>query len=251
MSAVRKYALSIAGYDPSGGAGLLADIKTFESNKVYGLGVITANTFQNDSEFKSVDWIPFEKIVGQIEMLKAKFSFEYVKIGLIESLAVLDKIILYLLSHAPDIKIVWDPILKASAGFEFHSSPDRKLLKSICERSYLITPNVPEAVLLGDKKDAVENAKALSQYCNVYLKGGHSEKKVGYDTLFLREGKQFSFRPKEKGVHPKHGSGCVLSSAITSNLAKDEGLHRACLKGKQYTERYLRSNKSLLGYHKI
>ncbi|MGZ3865726.1 MAG: hydroxymethylpyrimidine/phosphomethylpyrimidine kinase [Bacteroidia bacterium] len=251
MSIARKYVLSIAGYDPSGGAGILADIKTFEANKVYGLGVISANTFQNDSEFKSVDWIPVEKIIEQIEVLRKKFSFECVKIGLIQNLEILTAVISYLTSHISHLKIIWDPIMKASAGFDFHKNIDENLLKGICEKIFLITPNVPEAMLLGVSKSEIENAKELSKHCSVYLKGGHAEKKVGYDTLFLKGGKHFSFRPKEKGIQPKHGSGCVLSSAITANLAKGEDLHRACLKGKQYTEKFLRSNKTLLGYHKV
>ena len=251
MVSKRLYVLSIAGFDPSGGAGVLADVKTFESNKVYGLGVISANTFQNDTEFKNVDWISAEKIIEQITILQKRFEFEYVKIGLIENLETLDKIVSYLISKNANTKIIWDPILKASAGFEFHKHMDNALLEKICEQLYLITPNVPEALSLGSFKDAVENAKHLSKYCHMFLKGGHAEKKVGYDTLFLKEGKQFSFRPKTKNIFPKHGSGCVLSSALTSNLAKGEDLQRACLKAKQYTERILSSNKTLLGYHKI
>jgi hydroxymethylpyrimidine/phosphomethylpyrimidine kinase len=251
MNPVRKYVLSIAGFDPSGGAGVLADIKTFESNKVYGLGVISANTFQNDEEFKGVDWVTVDKIIEQIDILKKRFFFEYVKIGLIESLDVLDCIIQQFKIQNSKFKIVWDPILKASAGFEFHKEVDKTLLEKICKELYLITPNVPEALLLGAHNEATESAKQLSQFCNVFLKGGHAEKKVGYDTLFLKEGKQFSFRPKIKNIFPKHGSGCVLSSAITANLAKGEDLHRACLKAKQYTEKLLSSNKTLLGYHKL
>jgi hydroxymethylpyrimidine/phosphomethylpyrimidine kinase len=251
MSSARKYVLSIAGFDPSGGAGILADIKTAESNKVYGLGVISANTFQNDTEFKSVDWIPVQKIIEQIEILRAKFAFEYVKIGLIENLYSLQTVVSHLSSQNPNLKIIWDPILKASAGFEFHKEINKGALEKICKEIYLITPNVPEALSLGEKKDAMENAKQISKFCHVFLKGGHSEKKIGYDTLFLKEGKEFSFRPKGKGIQPKHGSGCVLSSAITANLAKGEDLHRACLKAKQYTEKFLSTNKTLLGYHKL
>ena len=70
MAGNRPYTLSIAGFDPSGGAGILADIKTFEMNKVYGLGVISANTFQTDATFKTVDWIPLNKIMDQIQLLK-------------------------------------------------------------------------------------------------------------------------------------------------------------------------------------
>ncbi len=251
MSIKRPYVLSIAGFDPSGGAGILADIKTFESNKVYGLGVISANTFQNDTEFKNVDWISVEKIIEQISILQKRFEFEYVKIGLIENLEVLDEVISYLNTHISNPKIIWDPILKASTGFEFHKEVDKNLLEKICRQLYLITPNVPEVLSLGSFKEVEENAKQLSQYCNVFLKGGHAEKKIGYDTLFLKEGKQFSFRPKTKNIFPKHGSGCVLSSALTANLAKGEDLQRACLKAKQYTERILSSNKTLLGYHKL
>ncbi len=251
MSTKRPYALSIAGFDPSGGAGILADIKTFESNKVYGLGVISANTFQNDTEFKNADWVSVEKIIEQIAILRKRFEFEYVKIGLIENLEVLNTIISYLNSSIYNPKIIWDPILKASAGFEFHNGLDRNLLEKICKQLFLITPNVPEALLLGSLQNAEGNAKHLSTCCHVFLKGGHAEKKVGYDTLFLKEGKQFSFRPKIKNIFPKHGSGCVLSSAITANLVKGEDLHRACLKAKQYTEFFLSSNKTLLGYHKL
>ncbi len=251
MSPVRKYVLSIAGFDPSGGAGVLADIKTFESSKVYGLGVISANTFQNDEEFKSVDWIAADKIIEQIDILKKRFEFEYIKIGLIENLDALDIIISHLKSKSPNLKIIWDSILKASAGFEFHKEVNKTLLEKICKELYLITPNILEAMQLGKHAEAMENAKHLSQFCNVFLKGGHAEKKVGYDTLYLKEGKQFSFRPKIKDVFPKHGSGCVLSSAITANLAKGENLHRACLKAKQYTEKVLNSNKTLLGFHKL
>jgi hydroxymethylpyrimidine/phosphomethylpyrimidine kinase len=251
MLSKRIYLLSIAGFDPSGGAGVLADVKTFESNKVYGLGVISANTFQNDTEFKNVDWVSAEKIIEQITILQKRFEFEYVKIGLIENLETLDKIVCYLISKNANTKIIWDPILKASAGFEFHKQVDSALLEKIFKQLYIITPNMPEALLLGSFKDATENAKQLSKYCHVFLKGGHAEKKVGYDTLFLKEGKQFSFRPKTKNIFPKHGSGCVLSSAIVANLAKGEDLQRACLKAKQYTERILSSNKTLLGYHKI
>ncbi len=251
MSASRKYVLSIAGFDPSGGAGVLADIKTFESNKVNGLGVISANTFQNDKEFTRVDWIPKEKIIEQISILQKRFEFEYVKIGLIENLETLFQIIEHCKLQTAHCKLIWDPILKASAGFEFHKEINKTLLEKIGKEIYLITPNVPEGLFLGSSKDANENAKHLSKFCNVFLKGGHAENKIGYDTLFLKEGKQFPFRPKVKGIFPKHGSGCVLSSAITANLAKGENLHRACLKAKQYTEKFLQSNKTLLGYHKL
>ncbi len=250
MSRIRPYTLSIAGFDPSAGAGILADIKTFEMNKVYGLGVISANTIQNDGEFKSVDWIAIDKIINQIEILKKRFTVEYIKIGLIESLEILNELIAYLSVSFPNSKISWDPILKASAGFDFHTEIDKKSLETICNKLYLITPNIPEALTLGAYSAPEENAKYLAGFCNVFLKGGHDENKPGRDRLYTKDKKEFSFRPGQKNCFPKHGSGCILSSAITAYLARGFKLHRACLMAKQYTSKTLSGNTGLLAYHK-
>lgn len=247
----RPYALSIAGFDPSAGAGVLADIKVFEANKVYGLGVSTSITFQNENEFAGVEWLTMDSICRQIELVKKNKKIGFAKIGLIENFEILDQIISYLTSCIPNLKIIWDPILKASAGFDFHKKINVQLLENICKRIYLVTPNIPEALLLGNYNDAINNITLLKSYCNVYLKGGHSEENKGRDFLFTTEGKQFSFRAKQKNVFPKHGSGCVLSSAITANLAKGYHLHAACLRAKSYTERFLTSNKTLAGFHKL
>jgi hydroxymethylpyrimidine/phosphomethylpyrimidine kinase len=251
MSELRPVVLSIAGLDPSGGAGLLADIKTVEAHKVYGLGVVSANTVQNDITFEKAEWMKLEMMTEQIELLRKRFQIKFVKIGLIENMKILDQLISNLKVQIPDSKITWDPVLKASAGFEFHKNIDQVNLEKICSAIYLITPNIHEGIALGKTENAMENAKALSKFCNVFLKGGHREIKKGYDHLFTVEGKEFSFRPKLKNVSEKHGSGCVLSSAITANLAKGFSLHQSCLRGKEYTARFLASNTTLSGYHKI
>ena len=247
----RPYVLSIAGFDPSGGAGVLADVKTFEANKVYGFGVMSALTFQNDSEFEKVEWIPLEKIMEQISVLQKRFQFDYIKIGLIENLEVLNQLILNLKSNISNPKIIWDPILKATAGFDFHNEINKKLLEEICKNIFLITPNMEEIRILMNENDELKAAQDLSSFCNVFLKGGHNENDLGRDFLFSTEGKEFSFRAKQKVEVGKHGSGCVLSSAIIANLARGYKLHRACLRAKQYTAEFLNSNKNLLGYHKI
>jgi len=249
MSTQRPYVLSIAGFDPSGGAGILADVKTFEANKVYGMSVMTGNTFQNESEFESVDWIPREKIIKQLEILNKKYKFEFAKVGLVESLETLSTLVSHLKSHISSL--IWDPILEASAGFEFHKTIEKEKLKSILQHIYLLTPNTEEAIALTGINDPMKAAEELSKHCNVYLKGGHNEKNKGKDFLYTTEGKQFSFNPKLKNTFSKHGSGCVLSSAIAANLANGYKLNKACLRGKQYTERFLTSNKSLLGNHKL
>jgi len=250
MKENRPYVLSIAGFDPSAGAGILADIKTIENNEAYGLGVISALTYQNDNAFEKVEWMSVSQIIEQLEVLQKRFSFEYIKIGLIQNLEILNQLISYLISHISYLKIIWDPILKASAGFEFHKKVNLKLLEDICKQLYLITPNINEACELGRFNNAQQNAEYLSSFCNVYLKGGHDEENTGRDILFLKNKKQLVFEASQKNISPKHGSGCVLSSAITANLAKGMNIENACAEGKKYVSAFLASNDSLLGYHK-
>jgi len=145
MTGTRPIALSIAGFDPSGGAGLLADSKTFEANAVYGLGVVSALTWQNDIAFEKVEWIPPEKIGQQLRVLQARFSLRYVKIGLVENAGVLLQLTRWIREHAPGAVIVWDPVLKASAGFSFHDRIAPALLEEILQQVDCITPNLPEA----------------------------------------------------------------------------------------------------------
>jgi hydroxymethylpyrimidine/phosphomethylpyrimidine kinase len=251
MAKIRPVVLSIAGLDPSGGAGLFADVKTFEAHKVYGLGIASANTFQNDIEFLKTEWIALDKIIEQFDLLQKRSPIDHIKIGLIESLNVLSNLVRMLKSKNKDVKIIWDPILKASAGLEFHKTIDISLLENICKEIYMITPNMPEAIKLGKNSEAFQNAKHLSKFCNVFLKGGHDQKNIGRDFLFVKDGKEFSFRSKTKEKVEKHGSGCVLSSAITANLAKGFKIHPSCLRAKDYTTNFLLSNKTLLGYHKL
>ncbi len=261
MAKERPCVLSIAGFDPSGGAGVLADIKTFEQHKVLGMGVVTGLTFQNDSKFDGVKWIEVDEIIKQIDVLTRKFKFEYVKIGMVQGLETLEKIIANCQLSIANCKIIWDSILKASAGpsyakaseggFEIHKDFEKEKLISILKNIFLITPNIDEIRILTGEKDEMKAAKELSKYCNVFLKGGHRKEKQGRDYLFTTDGKVFSFRPKKISAYPKHGSGCVLSSAIIANLARGNNLQRSCLKAKDYVTKFLLSNKSLLGHHKI
>lgn len=263
MPKERPCVLSIAGFDPSGGAGILADIKTFEQHKVQGMGVVTGLTFQNDSEFEGVKWIETAEIEKQIEILCRKFKFKFVKIGMIKDLNTVNEIISFCRLQTANCRLVWDPIVKASAGFEIHKKVEKEKLIEICKNIFLITPNMDEIKILTGEQDEMKAAKELSKHCNVFLKGGHSKDKKGRDYLFLspsggnhRLGAQlegedyFSFRPKKIATHRKHGSGCVLSSSIAANLANGLSLQRSCLKAKDYVTKFLRNNKTLLGHHK-
>jgi hydroxymethylpyrimidine/phosphomethylpyrimidine kinase len=268
MPEKRPYVLSIAGFDPSGGAGIIADIKTFEAYKVYGLGVCSALTFQNDENFEGVDWISFENIIKQIDVLHKKYRIDWIKIGLIENFDIFEKLVLYLKEIFKSCKIIWDPILEATAGFTFHHDIEIKKLGSLAENLFLIIPNWDEIQKLYPGMEPLDGAKRLSKYCNVFLKGGHNIKTPGRDYLFLSDSinsssknhletknnkkiNPFSFRPKEIIKYPKHGSGCVLSAAITANLARGYKLHKACLRSKGYITNFLLSSDGLLGFHKI
>ncbi len=259
MPKERPCVLSIAGFDPSGGAGILADIKTFEQHKVLGMGVVTGLTFQNDSEFDGVKWMETNEIIKQIEVLSRKFKFQFVKVGMIKDLKTLNEIISFSRLQTADCQLIWDSILKASAGpsyakaseggFEIHKDFEKEKLISILKNIFLVTPNIDEIRILTGEKDEMKAAKELSKYCNVFLKGGHSKEEPGRDYLFTTDGKVFSFRPKKISAYPKHGSGCVLSSAIIANLARGNNLQRSCLKAKDYVTKFLMSNKFLLGHH--
>jgi hydroxymethylpyrimidine/phosphomethylpyrimidine kinase len=248
MAEVKNHVLSIAGFDPCGGAGILADVKTFEANKVSGIAVVSALTFQNDSEFDRVKWVSIDEILQQYDVLKRRFKFSVVKIGLVESFDVLEAILAYLKATTSDCLFIWDPILKASAGFEFHKNIDHHRIIKFLKNFSLITPNTDEIKLLTGIDNEMEAAKELTNYCPVLLKGGHSKKEPGTDYLFMKN-KIEQLKPYGFDVSPKHGSGCVLSSAIASQLAKGEKTLDACLKAKEYTERFLSSNTTLLGTH--
>ncbi len=240
----RSHILTIAGFDPSGGAGVLADVKTFEQHKLLGMAVNTANTVQNDADFRAVNWLTEDEIFGQLEILLERFRFSTVKVGLIPSMGMIPELKKRL---GENTRIIWDPVLSASAGFDFNHVPADP--EAILREVFMITPNWEEVVRLSGREDAMEGAKYLSGYCNVYLKGGHNAVDPGRDFLFVG-GKQFNFRPVEKRVWPKHGSGCILSSALAANLERGYPILKACLRAKRYTEQALVSNQGLLAWHK-
>ena len=240
--------LTIAGFDPSGCAGVLADIKTFEANGVHGMAVCTANTEQNVSSFKKANWVKPEEITSQLNLLQQEVTFDFVKIGLIENFELLNSLVDELISRNPMVKIIWDPVCKASAQFVFHTEIEKKLLETLCAKLYLVTPNLEEQAILAPGMVTEEVGKYLSQFCNVLIKGGHSITQYSTDILFIKD--EVNYLEAEKlEDFSKRGTGCVLSSAILANLAKGENLLQSCVNAKQYIYHYLTSNHSLVGMH--
>jgi len=243
----KPYVLSIAGFDPCSGAGITADIKTFELCGVYGLGVCTAITFQNESEFEGVEWVAADTIIRQIEILVRKYSISYAKIGIIENLEVLTQVVYYLTEKK--IKVIWDPILNASAGFTLHSTWNGDVLKSVLGNIYLCTPNIPEFSVISNLigyRHGFDFLKETHLYA-LLIKGGHKQESC-IDMLYLGNNSFPICGTRIEGMD-KHGTGCVLSSAIVSRLALDVSIQMACKEAKQYVERFILSNCSLLGYH--
>lgn len=246
MVKIRPKTLTIAGFDPSGGAGILADIKTFEQNKTLGFAVITANTIQTESNFKAINWVKKDIILDQLGFLLTQHKFEWVKIGLVENLEVLTEIVATLKTHNQKVKIIWDPIVKASAGGDFNASRFSDS-SEILSNFYAITPNVPEFKVLFGDKEAQQIATQNKLF--VLLKGGHSAKK-GKDFLFTPQNTFFPLNPTKVLEYDKHGTGCILSAAWLSYLSRGFAPLKALVRAKDYLEKRLESNTTLLAYHK-
>ena len=232
-----NFILTIAGFDPSAGAGILADIKAFEHCKVYGQAVCTALTVQNENDFKKPNWLTWPQIKSQLQILSRVRNFNYIKIGLVESPQTLEKILKWLRKKCPKAFIIWDPILKASSGFEFHKQ-NAVTWQKLFTYANLITPNLPEAEFLGISKGSSKTA--------VLVKGGHSKKNE--DLLYLPNSPapiKFTFK-RTKGVE-RHGSGCAFSALILANFVKCNDLEKAIRKTRQSMQKFFKNGFGLLG----
>jgi hydroxymethylpyrimidine/phosphomethylpyrimidine kinase len=251
MQAERTFVISIAGFDPTGGAGVLADIKTFEQHKVHGFAINTANTIQTESKFYEIQWTSLDFVLSSIEKLFANYTIKAIKIGIIPSLEYLKEIVLLVKKLSPETQIVWDTILKSTTEFDFLAIQNQSCLVEILKHIDLITPNYDEILKLNKSETNVDLiVEKLSMYCAVLLKGGHNPLAKGVDFLYTKN-RFFRISPTKSLVSKKHGSGCVLSSAITANLALGNSLLSSCSNAKNYTENFLSSNPTLLGYHHV
>lgn len=246
MQGERPFVMTVAGFDPSGGAGILADCKTFEQLRVQGLGVCTAMTVQTENRCLNLEWQPLEQVVSALGILIKEYPVKAVKIGVVKDAEFLNKIIKTIKLHAPETKVVWDPVLKSTSEFTFFDLNTVSQLKNILNQMDLITPNYNENQILQDSHLFDQDGSS----CAVLIKGGHRKDLPGTDVLW-EKGKEIFIYPNETTLtyYPKHGSGCVLSSAITAHLAKGEDMETACRQGKEYIEKFLTGTPGLLGFH--
>ena len=265
----RPRVLVIAGYDQSGGAGVLADVKTLEAHGVYGYGVCTAMTYQNEREIRRVDWLPEAAVFEQIDLCFASADFGWVKMGITASMGSAAAIIRHVRQHNPAVRVVLDPVIKASSGTTFWATPaagagsgheerragegsghvERTAWAEVVAECFVLTPNWEEVGWLYPGEDVEARCRELSRGgSHIYLKGGHNPLFPGRDTLWS-QGEALVMEAGESVVYPKHGSGCVLASSLAAGLALGHPLPEAALRAKRYTANFLTSNKSLLGWH--
>ncbi len=237
----RPLILSIAGHDPSAGAGISADIKTAEMHGVYCMSCVTSLTVQTEDTFKSVNFVKNKILSKQVKELLKRYKFSAIKIGLIKSLKCLEKVVKLVRKYDNAVPIIWDPIMKASAGFEFHSALNRDIIDKILNNITLVTPNIPESEIIYANRDY------LNYSCAVLFKGGHTENTVCSDLLYYQDA-EYKFS-SNKLPFTKHGTGCILSSAIASNVALGHSIDEACKLAKDYINKALSSNTGLLAYH--
>lgn len=214
-------ALSIAGSDPSGGAGVQADLKTFAAHGVYGMAALTALTAQNTRGVSGVHGVPPDFVRAQVAAVLADIPPDAVKLGMLGSAAVTRAVADALADY--DGPVVLDPVMVATSGDRL-LAPDaeRVLLDVLAPRAAVVTPNLPEAaVLLGDEAPA---AWAARTGVAVLLKDGHGSDTTVRDQLFLPGGGVLAWSHPRVDTRNTHGTGCTLSSAVAARLALGDGL---------------------------
>jgi hydroxymethylpyrimidine/phosphomethylpyrimidine kinase len=234
-------ALTIAGSDSAGGAGIQADLKTFAALGVHGASAITALTAQNTLGVEGVHVVPPEFVTQQIAVVARDLKIGAVKIGMLATSAVIEAVA-ESLALLPGVPVVLDPVMVAASGDILLDKDAIVTLKSVLlPRAIVITPNLPEAAqLLGGLQANGENemrsqARQLKRLGAqaVLIKGGHAKGAVSVDLLLDGEGEMRLEAPRVPTKND-HGTGCTLSSAIAAELAKGASLREAAAAAKAY-----------------
>jgi hydroxymethylpyrimidine/phosphomethylpyrimidine kinase len=244
----RSKVLIIAGSDSSGGAGIQADIKTITSLGSYAMTAITAVTSQNTTGVKSIVGINPEEISKQIIFTCRDIKPDAIKIGMLHSESVI-KSVINSLKLIRVSKIILDPVMIAKGGTQLIDNKAINILKKkLIKKVSLITPNIPEAEVLTDLKiknsqDMIQSAQVLLSMGakNVLMKGGHLKSKVVED-IFVNKKEIKFFLNKRFKTKNTHGTGCTLSSAITTFFSCGKLLNKSCDLGIKYVNQSIRSN---------
>jgi hydroxymethylpyrimidine/phosphomethylpyrimidine kinase len=229
---MKKILLSIAGYDPTSGAGILLDTQTFKQLGFYGVGIVTALTAQNTKQVRDTFFPPPEFLEEQYQTLRDDIEISGIKVGMLgsrQNIPVIDRI----LSENLDIPLVIDPVIRSHSGFLLLDKNDLSVYtEKIGPKASIVTPNIPEAKLLSgieirdidDMKNAAERIfHTITKPC--LLKGGHLED-ASTDVLF--DGEKHILFANKKIKRDVHGTGCFLSSCLLGYLVLGQSIQNAC-----------------------
>jgi hydroxymethylpyrimidine/phosphomethylpyrimidine kinase len=235
-------ALTIAGSDSSGGAGIQADLKTFAAHQVYGASVIVALTAQNTQGVSAIHAVPADFVTAQIDAVFTDLDVAAVKIGMLATAELIEAVADGLTRHGAR-NMVLDPVMVAASGAKLlRDDAIEALRRRLFPLAALITPNLPEAAaLLGTSM--AQSATAIDDQAmklmglgaaNVLIKGGHGRGETSSDLLLLAGGARQSFVAPRHATTNTHGTGCTLSSAIAAGLARGLDLPEAVAHAKTY-----------------
>lgn len=247
-----QVALTIAGSDSSGGAGIQADLKTFSAFGVYGASVLTALTAQNTRGVAAVEPVAASFVVAQMEAVLSDLQVDAVKTGMLANAAIVQAVA-GRLRDAPRLPLVVDPVMVATSGdMLLETDAIDALKRQLFPLALLITPNMPEAARLLDTKEASSEAEAVAQAkgllafgCGaVLLKGGHGSGEQAVDILCDADGIVRLARPRVD-TRNTHGTGCTLSAALAALLAQGVGLREAVGRAKAFVWQALHEGRAL------
>lgn len=244
--------LTIAGFDPSGGAGIQADIKTFSALGCYATSVLTALPVQNTMGVRTIYPIPCQAVQEQIEVILDDIFPNALKIGMVHTKELVATIV-ETLDKYPKMPIVFDPVMVATSG---HKLIEDETIQTIVKRLFpiadIITPNLDEAGILAqmhietvqDMYLAGEKIRKLGAK-NILLKGGHLKADLLTSSFFSEEGNVHEFHFEKYNTNNTHGSGCTLSSAIASYLAQGKSMLDAVTLGQNYVQEAIYHGKDI------
>lgn len=244
--------LSIAGSDPSAGAGIQQDLKTMTAMGCYGTTVITALTSQNTQGVQHVMPVSEDVVASQLDAVLSDLDVKAIKIGMIPNRQVA-KALVSRLRCLHDVPVIYDPVMVSTSGYQLM---EPHCLAFVCEHLFplctLVTPNLPEAALLADRDirlpdDIRQAGHHLTELYHVafLLKGGHADSAMMTDVLFETDSRISIYETPKIDSHHLHGTGCTLSSAIASAMAQGMLLPQAIAEAKKIITQAIEAGRHL------
>ena len=242
MNNIKPSVLTIAGSDSGGGAGIQADLRSFNAFKVYGCSVITAVTAQNPFEVRRVDILPASSVRSQMESVLDAFPIRFAKTGMLANREIIECVAETAVKY--DLQLIVDPVMVSTSGAALlEESAISAMRDSLFPLAKWITPNIPEAELICGRKltsisDLADSAQMLYEKykCNCLLKSGHAVLSDTVTDIVCYQGKLFALSSPvaEVAKNTAHGTGCTLSAALAANFASGKNFPEALMAAKAF-----------------